>query len=205
MTNLWATLSQLGESLLLLPTALLLIAIGLCRGHPWARRWVVALSTVALIVLTSKLAFLGWGVGIASMNFTGFSGHAAISALVWPVILWLLTADEKAGRWGAALGLLLAASIGYSRLPLNAHSWSEVISGFALGAAGSLATLLGAAPIPRLRRRWVIAGLAAGACVPAAIPQVHTHETVVKVAKALSGSVKEFDREMLRRGEGLRR
>lgn len=205
MTTPWATLSQLGDSRLLLPTAVLLIAIGLWRGHPWARRWVVALLAVGLIVLASKLAFLGWGLGIASIDFTGFSGHAAMSALVWPVILWLLTGGGKTGRWGAALGLLLAASIGYSRLPLNAHSWSEVISGFALGAAGSLATLSGATPIPCLRRRWVIAALAVGACVPAAIPQVHTHQLVVKVAKALSGSVKEFDREMLRRSEGLRR
>lgn len=205
MTNPWATLSQLGDSRLLLPTAVVLIAIGLWRGQGWAPRWAVGLSAVGLIVLASKLAFLGWGLGIASVDFTGFSGHAAISAVVWPIVLWLLTGGVKASRWGAALGLLLAAFIGYSRLPLNAHTWSEIISGFALGAAASLATLAGDTPTTRLRRRWVIAALAAGACVPAAIPQVHAHQMVVEVAKALSGSVKEFDREMLRRGEPLRR
>lgn len=198
MTNPWASLSQLGDSRLLLPIAASLIAIGLWRGNPWARRWALAMGAIGLIVFASKLAFLGWGLGIPRLNFTGFSGHAAMSALVWPVVFWLLMNDRVAGRSGALFGLLLALSIAYSRLPLNVHSLSEVISGFALGAAGSLSALSGGPPIPRLQRRCVIAAIVLGSCVPAVIPQVHTHQMVVAAAKALSGRVTVFDRSMQR-------
>ncbi len=201
MTNTWAMLSQLGDSRLLLPTAAVLIAAGAWQRHAWARRWAVVLIAVGLIVLASKLAFLGWGIGIARLDFTGFSGHAAISAIVWPVVLWLLFGSGQRGRWGGAVGLMLAIAVAYSRLPLNAHSWSEVISGFVLGAAGTLMTISGSASAQRLHRGWVAAALLAGACVPVAIPQVHTHQMVVKLAKTLSGTVKEFDREMLRHRE----
>jgi membrane-associated phospholipid phosphatase len=198
MTNTWAILSQLGDSRLLLPTAAVLVAAGAWRRYAWARRWALALFAVGLIVLTSKLAFLGWGIGIARLDFTGFSGHAAISAIVWPVVLWLLFDSGQRGRWGAAVGLMLAIAIAYSRLPLNAHSWSEVISGFVLGAAGTVITISGSGSSQRLHCGWVAGALLAGACVPIAIPQVHTHQMVVRLAKALSGTVKEFDREMLR-------
>jgi len=196
MTTIWALLSQLGDSRLLLPSASALIAIELWRGNIWARRWALAVGIVGLAVLSSKLAFLGWGVGISRLNFTGFSGHAAMSALVWPVVLWLLMGCSAPGRWGALFGLLLAVSIAYSRLPLNFHSLSEVIGGFVLGAAGSMAALSGGAPSRPLQGKWVATALLLGACVPAVIPQVHTHQMVVAAAKAISGRTTVFDRSM---------
>lgn len=198
MPNIWVMLSQLGDSRLLLPTAAVLIAAGLWLRHAWARRWAVNLIVVGLVVLASKLAFLGWGIGIPRLDFTGLSGHAAISAIVWPVVLWLLSGRGRLGRWGVALGLILAIAIAYSRLPLNAHSWSEVIGGFVVGAAGALITISVGVSAQRLHRGWVAGALLAGLCVPIAIPQAHTHQMVVQLAKTLSGTVKEFDRETLR-------
>jgi len=42
------------------------------------------------IVSASKLAFMGWGIGIRELDFTGFSGHSALFAVFWPIFLWLL-------------------------------------------------------------------------------------------------------------------
>lgn len=197
--SIWHSLSLLGDSRLLLPTASVLIGAGLWKMHRWPARWALGLTTSGLVVLISKLAFLGWGIGIARLDFTGISGHAAISAAVWPVVLYLTMPRRVAGRWGALAGLLLAAGIAYSRLPLGAHSLSEVTSGWILGALASAWALAAAQAQGRIRPRWLALALGIGVCVPIAFAQVHTHQVVVKLAKALSGSVKEFDRAMLHR------
>ena len=90
MPSTWHLLSILGDSRLLVPAALVLIVMGWHRASRWHLRWAVTLCVIGAMVLASKLAFLGWGIGIARLDFTGFSGHAAISAIVWPVVLWLL-------------------------------------------------------------------------------------------------------------------
>ena len=66
-----------------------------------------------------KLAFMGWGIGIRELDFTGFSGHSALSASIWPVMMWLLTGRfSTAVRKTAVLsGYALALLIGYSRRP----------------------------------------------------------------------------------------
>lgn len=84
----------------------------------------------------------GLGLGIRELDYTGFSGHSALSALsaaFWPIFLWLLSARFSVGLRKAAVitGYVLAAVVGYSRLVIHAHSVSEVIAGLLLGAAGS--------------------------------------------------------------------
>ena len=82
---------------------------------------------------------MGWGLGIRELDYTGFSGHSALSAAFWPIFLWLLSARFSVGLRKAAVitGYVLAAVVGYSRLVIHAHSVSEVIAGLLLGAAGS--------------------------------------------------------------------
>lgn len=198
MPSPWHSLSLLGDSRLLLPMAAVLLIAGWRAESPWRIRWALALGVVGLTVLASKLAFLGWGIGVARLDFTGFSGHAAISAAIWPVTAYIAAPTHRSGRWAALLGLVLAVAVGYSRLPLNAHSWSEVIAGSALGALGSAWALAATATTARrLRARWAALALAVGCCVPVLFPQVRTHQLVVQMAKALSGAAKEFDRSAL--------
>ncbi|GAB3046842.1 phosphatase PAP2 family protein [Stenotrophomonas tumulicola] len=197
MQSIWHILSLLGDSRALLPTASILIGAGLWQMHRWPARWALGLATLGGVVLSSKLAFLGWGVGIAWIDFTGFSGHAAVSAAIWPVVFYMATPGRVPAHWGALAGLLLAAGIAYSRLPLGAHSLSEVFSGWILGALTSTSTLAAAQAQGRIPARWLALALAIGTCVPIAFPQLHTHQLVVTLAKALSGSVKEFDRAAL--------
>lgn len=189
---------MLGDSRLLLPMAAILLVAGWHAGAVWHVRWAMALMLVGLIVLISKLAFLGWGIGVASLDFTGFSGHAAMSAVVWPMTAFIAGTTHRAGNWTAMLGFALAAAVGYSRIPLNAHSWSEVISGALLGAVGS-AWVLGAtsSATRRLHAGWAALALAIGCCAPVAFPQVRTHQLVVQMATALSGAAKAFDRSAL--------
>jgi membrane-associated phospholipid phosphatase len=95
----------------------------------------------------SKVAFLGFGLGIAALDFTGFSGHSMYAASVEiPLLATCALALCGRGRWvGAMLGTALAALIAVSRVEVGAHSVSEAIAGFVLG--GSLAAWV-VAPCP---------------------------------------------------------
>lgn len=189
---------MLGDSRLLLPMSAVLLFAGWRVGTVWHVRWAMALMVVGLIVLASKLAFLGWGIGVASLDFTGFSGHAAMSAVVWPMTAFIAAATHRAGKWAAMLGFALAAAVGYSRIPLNAHSWSEVVSGGLLGAVASAWALdATSTSARRLNAGWAALALAIGCCMPVLFPQVRTHHVVVQMATALSGAAKAFDRSAL--------
>lgn len=142
----WRTLTYFGDSMLLIPTAVIIALI-----LPWKsdnRRtvwyWLLAFGLAGLLVSLSKILFLGFGIGSARFNFTGFSGHSAMSATLWPVMLWLVS-----GRWPALLrllaigvGYLIPLMVGFSRLVIHAHSASEVATGLLLGFTLSSAFLL---------------------------------------------------------------
>jgi membrane-associated phospholipid phosphatase len=142
----WKTLTYFGDSMLLIPTAVIIALV-----LPWKsdnRRtvwyWLLAFGLAGLLVSISKIMFLGFGIGSARFNFTGFSGHSAMSATLWPVMMWLVS-----GRWSSfwrtatiSLGYLIPMMVGLSRLAIHAHSPSEVIAGLALGFTLSSVFLL---------------------------------------------------------------
>jgi len=143
---LWKTLTYFGDSMLLIPTAVIIALI-----LPWKsdnRRtvwyWIMAFGLAGLVVSVSKILFLGFGIGSARFNFTGFSGHSAMSATLWPVMLWLIS-----GRWSSrwrvfaiGVGYVIPLMVGMSRLVIHAHSISEVLTGLLLGFTLSTAFLL---------------------------------------------------------------
>lgn len=98
MSDVWRTLSTLGDSRWLLPMALVLL-ITLPRADVHLKwRWLLAIAVTAGVTLASKLAFMGWGIGIKSVHFTGFSGHAAMSSVIYPVVGMLLASHGKRTR-----------------------------------------------------------------------------------------------------------
>ena len=111
--------------MLLLPSGIIVFAILMfvCRDWKQTAQWALLFGGVGAIVCASKLAFMGWGIGIRELDFTGFSGHSALSASIWPVMMWLLTGRfSTAVRKTAVLsGYALALLIGYSRLALRFH------------------------------------------------------------------------------------
>ncbi|HBZ15826.1 phosphatase PAP2 family protein [Pantoea sp. NPDC088449] len=142
----WKTLTYFGDSMLLIPTAVIIALV-----LPWKSDnrqtvwyWVLAFGLAGLLVSISKIMFLGFGIGSARFNFTGFSGHSAMSATLWPVMMWLVS-----GRWSPrwrvvtiGIGYLIPLMVGLSRLVIHAHSKSEVLAGLMLGFMLSTAFLL---------------------------------------------------------------
>lgn len=142
----WQWVSFFGDSTVLLPSAAAVFMVLFLRrpSRQIAWQWGLLFGITGAIVSASKLAFMGWGIGIRELDFTGFSGHTALSTAFWPIFLWLLCARGSIAlrRIAMVMGYLLAGLVGYSRLAIHAHSLSEVIAGLLLGACGSALFLL---------------------------------------------------------------
>ncbi len=188
----WHLLTRLGEAEILLPAALLAGLLLLRRpgGRPLVAWWLGLLSVAAVLTTVSKVAFIGWGLGWAAIDFTGVSGHAMFAASIYPVLLGALAPPEpRGGRWLAmASGAALALAVGISRLVVHAHSVSEVIAGLGLGALVSSAALVRCRLTALHLRPWVPALVALWlAAMPAYAPPSQTHPMVTRLALALSG------------------
>lgn len=161
----WHFLTFFGDSMLLLPCAAIIFIILMLspasRKPTW--QWMLLFGGVGAVVCISKLAFMGWGVGSRAWDFTGFSGHSALSASIWPVMLWLICGrfSSLVRRSMVIVGYLLAAAVGFSRLVIHVHSTSEVITGLVLGFIVSSTFLLlqRGTPPPRLSYRKIAAAL----------------------------------------------
>ncbi|WP_454727110.1 MULTISPECIES: phosphatase PAP2 family protein [Cupriavidus] len=159
----WYRITDLGDAAVTLPLA---FATGwwLCRADGWraALRWVASLAAGAAAVLASKVLHAGCGLALEHFDMRVISGHAMLSAAVWPVFLALLLRGARPAWRGAgmALGLALAALICLSRVLLGAHTPAEVVAGGLLGAAIAGWVLRACAPAPRRLGSSVIAGAA---------------------------------------------
>jgi len=186
----WPLVTHLGSAGFALPL-LLIAALTLrqCRQPVALRRWLLSLTLAAFLTLVSKILFLGWGIGIAGLDFTGASGHALLAGALLPVLCgWLWPPLAGAfSRTGAAVGLLLALLVDVSRVVLGAHSISEVVVGGVAGLAVSaiaLACLMDSARRPRLARLSVLLLiLALGGNVVLHLP---THDWETRLALLLA-------------------
>ncbi|OLL27848.1 phosphoesterase [Burkholderia sp. SRS-W-2-2016] len=139
--HLWYSITSLGGAGMTLPLAFA-IAIWLAVGYSWrlSACWLALLGSAIGIVTVTKLAFLGWGVGIRELDFTGVSGHAMLSTSVYPVALFLmlLPARPALRLLGVLAGLAAGIAVGLSRVVLSAHSPSEAVTGCLVGALAAL-------------------------------------------------------------------
>ncbi len=205
----WHDFTWLGDSAILMPLALL-VALWLAwspQTRTGAIQWVIVFGGGALIVLVSKLAFIGWGIGSARFDFTGFSGHTTFSTSVWPVVLWIVASNRgHAVRMAAVVGgWMLGLMIGVSRLAVDAHSISEVVAGFTLGFGVSaifLAVRRGRAHA-HLRAAQIAWGLAASIALPLLLlgpgAPAPTQGMLEFIAVRLAGTERPFTREDLHR------
>jgi membrane-associated phospholipid phosphatase len=162
----WHAITSLGDSALLLPLVAW-ITIWLSWPPPrWhdVARWLVAVTLCGGGVAVSKLLFMAWAIGPPGLDYTGFSGHTALSLLAWPSLACLLAGGRSSrGQAIATLaGGLVGACVGMSRLALKVHSPSEVWMGAALGvavAAWFLHRLIQSRPVRSDRSAWRIAVL----------------------------------------------
>jgi len=139
--HIWYSITSLGSAGLTLPLAIA-IALWLALGYSWrmAAGWLLLLGAAIGVVTVTKLAFLGWGVGVRELDFTGVSGHAMLSTAVYPVALFLmlLPARPALRLVGVLIGLAAGIAVGLSRVVLDAHSPSEAITGCIVGALTAL-------------------------------------------------------------------
>ncbi|MFT3719918.1 phosphatase PAP2 family protein [Pseudorhodoferax sp.] len=202
--DFWRAVTHLGNSSMLLPAALVLaLWLAGARQRQLALAWSLSFGAAVLLVLASKLAFLGWGVRSAWLDFTGISGHSMVSTAVFTFGAWLWAADRgrRARLLAIAVGLCVGALVGVSRVVLHAHSVSEVVAGFVLGAAAACLPMswrrLPSAP---LGLPWLVPSLCA---VLVLAPQLgrpaEVHHWVVQMALAASGRAEVFQRGALHR------
>jgi membrane-associated phospholipid phosphatase len=142
-TKIWMILTQFGAASAILPMVPA-VMLGLWRE---GRRnviitWALLLIVAIAIVLISKLAFLGWGLGIARLDFTGVSGHTMLATAILPVVFAWLPLPRHWSAVAIVMALVLVVLVGWSRLALGAHSLSEVLGGWMLGASVSAAALM---------------------------------------------------------------
>jgi membrane-associated phospholipid phosphatase len=141
-------------------------------------------------VLASKLAFVGWGLGCAALDFTGISGHTLLACTVFPMVSYLALGAFKA-RWrfiGAAVGWLFGGLIGYSRLMVHAHSSSEVLSGLGLGLIITLVfVVLDTPPQRAARGEWLLFGVLALMMTLQFGVKAPGQDMVTRIALRLSG------------------
>ena len=195
----WLRLTALGDSAVLLPLAGLL-ALWLLLAAPTRRAglsWLLVLLLCAGGVAASKLAYMGWQLYPPGLNFVGLSGHAALSFLVWPALVWVLGARLRM-HWRIGLltlALLLAAAIAVSRLAVNAHTPSETVLGAAWGLMWS-SVFIACVRVPAASL-WH-AGLATLAMVIAlALGYGHvvpSNRMLAIVARSLSGHARIYTR-----------
>lgn len=200
--------THMGNSVLLLSSALVLglwlVGYGMGSGA-WRHgvEWSAVLGTAVVVVFASKVAFIGWGIGIARWDFTGISGHAMLSMAVLPVVAAVMTLRSPWPIRMAAVGLcfVLATAVGVTRIELRTHSWSEVWAGWGLGLAVAVLSILRLRPLRM--RQWSVWPLLAGnvlllwATAPKGGKGPETHGLVVDIALWMSGRTEPFTRAML--------
>jgi membrane-associated phospholipid phosphatase len=195
----WTYLTAIGDSNFTLPAAAA-IAVWLATGRAWrmAFWWCLLFGATLSIVAASKIAFIGWGVGIESIDFTGFSGHAMRAAAVYPVMCYVIfmRAFPVIRNCAVAFGIVAGLLISISRVVLHYHSVSEAVAGAVLGLATALIFiwLTTRLPKPRLNRPFIALSLVA-LSFPSFAQPAPTKQWTEGVALYLSGRDAPFTRE----------
>lgn len=196
--SLWVHVTDLGDSAVLLPLALVIVLwLGMQSGRA-AFIWAGLFGLDGAVVALSKILYMGWGLHPPGWNFTGLSGHSALSMLVWPTLGQLLAAGRPRVWRGVlpALGAVLAAAIVVSRLATDAHTPVEAAAGALWGGAVAVLDLC---LLPRER----IGAARSGWFLPVAIVvplvlsygQIFPSNSLLQtIACALSGREQPFTR-----------
>jgi len=200
--SFWALITRLGEAQILLP-ALLAVALWLALRSGalhTAARWLALVAAAAAITTVTKVAFFGFGIGIAALDFTGISGHAMFATAALPLIVHAASVGHSVAsrRRALAATYALALVIAASRVVIGVHSLSEVIAGYALGALASAAALAWASVSHRAVPKSLLVGLFAWLlATPAGAPPSPTHGWVIWLSLAVSGRSEPYTRAML--------
>ena len=198
----WNTITFIGDSVVLLPAAALLL-VWMMLGCAWrmAFWWSLLFGVGMTLVAATKIVFIGWGVGLGHFDYTGLSGHAMRAAAVLPILGWALQAgwpdrdNGKSRLLTIAIGVAAGILVSISRVVLHEHSVSEAIFGWALGSVAAFAFIALAQTLARPRRNpWIVA-LAMIAMLPASHAEpAPTNRWITAAALYLSGHERPYVR-----------
>ena len=87
----WMEITRFGGIVVTAPAAAAITA-WLMMGRAWrlAAWWCVLFIGGMALVVATKIAFIGWGLGIQALDYTGISGHAMRATAVYPVLFYLV-------------------------------------------------------------------------------------------------------------------
>ena len=198
MMSWWNALSALGSISVTGPLGIA-VAVWLLAGRSWrlSMSWCLMFCAGMVLVVATKVAYVGWGIGIPEVKFAGLSGHAMRACAVFPVVFYLAfrRMGSPARRLALAAGTVLALLISFSRVPTLAHSMSEVVLGGAVGSAVAAAFIVQA----RSERPATVGRVLLALCIPVMLimpftEPVHTERWVRQLALQLSGRPSPIER-----------
>lgn len=192
----WPLITRLGDSSLLAPAAVFVFCWLLYRRETAkAGLWAMLFGFSTALVVSSKLAFMGWGIGIPNLNFTGISGHSMLAGAVLPTLAAQLLGTRRAGLFAAAFAALLAMLVGISRLEINVHSPAEVYAGLSLGL-GTSAVFLAAtrAHLPAFQPAVLLLVIALSLGQTVTGVRAPTHQLLERIAMHLADRPAPFQR-----------
>ncbi len=132
----WFQVIRLGGAAQALALAGFITVCLACAGYRGrAFRWVVSLGVGASLVLAGKLAFVFYGWFLPSVGLYNISGHAMLTAAVYPVMFMLLGSivGDRAAKYGIVAGLLVALLMGIVLVAGLYHTFAETLIGAAIG------------------------------------------------------------------------
>ena len=161
--------------------------------------WALFFGIGMTLVVVTKMAFVGWGIGVASVEFAGFSGHAMRAAAVYPVACFLAFRSSGSGvrHLATAAGVVFAILIAISRVPVLAHSVSESVTGCVLGLSIAAAFIWYAST----EHHWALSRMLVVLCFPIVliapnVEPVPAEMWITKAALYLSGRDQPYTRAM---------
>src|SRR5258706_5490668 len=104
----WMKITSLADTAAMAPTAMAIAAwLVVGRMRRMAAWWCLLFGAGADLVVATKMAFIGWGVGVRSLDFTGLSGHSMCATAIIPLLFYLLlqVARPVARSAGVMLGI----------------------------------------------------------------------------------------------------
>ncbi len=135
----------LGAFRLCAPLVLLAVARHLARREKReALAWLAVGGAAAVlpeilkaVVARPRPTLWPWLLPTSGYSFP--SGHAVAGTALYPLLGWLATRGRGLGRAGFGLGLAVGVFVGVGRLYVGVHWPSDVVAGWAIGTALSLA------------------------------------------------------------------
>lgn len=181
---------------IMFPAALVVAGWLWCAAsRKMALLWLGVLFVAYFVVGLSKVLFMGWGIGVESLNIAVISGHAMNACLVSTLVLSLLFRQlDHRLRWLALItGLLSTWWFSVQYVGQTIHPLAEAIAGAVVGSAAACVFLYRLEK--KQTRKIPLPALAMGLAIimlSMSIPKYTAEGVLNSLAVTLSGAERAF-------------